>query len=95
MKKLIVDVRYNLGDFKVEGALLDLIEGVAYIQNFYDEFYPEIENFTQDQVLHALLKVCEIERLRGTSGSISNIDSFVREQVFDILLRERENKNKV
>lgn len=88
MKKLIVDTRYNLGDFQVEGDLLDLIEGVAYIQNFYQEDYDE--PFSQNQILNALLRVLEIERLRGTLGNINNIDSFVREQVHDILLRDRE-----
>lgn len=72
----------------VQGDLMELVRGVNYIANFYND----IEGFTFDNVLRTLLKVLEIERLRGTSGDIRNIDSFVREQVFDILTRELDNQ---
>jgi hypothetical protein len=74
-------------DLLVWGDLMELVRGVNYIM----EFYNDIEGFTSDNVLRTLLKVLEIERLRGTSGSIDNIDSYVREQVFDILTRELDN----
>lgn len=72
----------------VQGDLMELVRGVNYIANFYND----IEGFTFDNILRTLLKVLEIERLRGTSGDIRNIDSFVREQVFDILTRELDNQ---
>ena len=71
----------------VQGDLMELVRGVNYITDFYSN----VEGFTSDNVLRTLLKVLEIERLRGTSGDIQNIDSFVREQVFDILTRELDN----
>lgn len=74
-------------DLLVWGDLMELVRGVNYIM----EFYNDIEGFTSNNVLRTLLKVLEIERLRGTSGSIQNIDSFVREQVFEILTRELDN----
>ena len=74
-------------DLLVWGDLMELVRGVNYIM----EFYNDIEGFTSDNVLRTLLKVLEIERLRGTSGSIDNIDSYVREQEFDILTRELDN----
>jgi len=74
-------------DLLVWGDLMELVRGVNYIM----EFYNDIEGFTSDNVLRTILKVLEIERLRGTSGSIDNIDSYVREQVFDILTRELDN----
>lgn len=74
-------------DLLVWGDLMELVRGVNYIM----EFYNDIEGFTSDNILRTLLKVLEIERLRGTSGSIDNIDSYVREQVFDILTRELDN----
>tara|TARA_A100001201_G_C4072955_1_gene196397 strand:- start:169 stop:474 length:306 start_codon:yes stop_codon:yes gene_type:complete len=74
-------------DLLVWGDLMELVRGVNYIM----EFYNDVEGFTSDNVLRTLLKVLEIERLRGTLGSMQNIDSFVREQVFDILTRELDN----
>jgi len=74
-------------DLLVWGDLMELVRGVNYIM----EFYNDIEGFTSDNILRTLLKVLEIERLRGTSGSIDNIDSYVREQVFEILTRELDN----
>tara|TARA_A100001011_G_C13918517_1_gene678112 strand:- start:59 stop:346 length:288 start_codon:yes stop_codon:yes gene_type:complete len=91
--KLEIEVNTDLEDFKVEGDLLSLIEGVAYIQ----EVYKEYEGFTQDKILETIIKVLDIERLRGIDNkkyyySFYNIDSFVREQVFDIITRELDNE---
>ena len=83
----ITDESYGNKDLLVQGDLMELVRGVNYIM----DFYKDIEGFTSDNVLRTLLKVLEIERLRGTAGSIQNIDSFVREQVFDILTRELDN----
>ena len=91
--KLEIEVNTDLEDFKVEGDLLSLIEGVAYIQ----EVYKEYEGFTQDKILETIIKVLDIERLRGIDNKryyydFYNIDSFVREQVFDIITRELDNE---
>ena len=91
--KLEIEVNTDLEDFKVEGDLLSLIEGVAYIQ----EVYKGYEGFTQDKILETIIKVLDIERLRGIDNkkyyySFYNIDSFVREQVFDIITRELDNE---
>ena len=91
--KLEIGVNTDLEDFKVEGDLLSLIEGVAYIQ----EVYKQYEGFTQDKILETIIKVLDIERLRGIDNkkyyySFYNIDSFVREQAFDIITRELDNE---
>ena len=91
--KLEIKLNTNVEDFEVEGDLLSLITGVAYIQNFYKEY----EGFTQDKILETIIKVLDIERLRGIDNeeyyySFYNIDSFVREQVFDIITRELDNE---
>jgi hypothetical protein len=93
MNKIEIETRHNVNGFKVEGDLLSLIEGVAYIQNCYKEY----EGFTQDKILETIIKVLDIERLRGIDNkkyyySFYNIDSFVREQVFDIITRELDNE---
>ena len=70
----------------IEGELLNLVEGVNYIENaYYDQ-----EGFTQDNILKAVFKVLEIERLRGIWDGTYNIDTFIRENVFDIISREME-----
>ena len=91
--KLEIKLNTNVEDFEVESDLLSLITGVAYIQNFYKEY----EGFTQDKILETIIKVLDIERLRGIDNkryyySFYNIDSFVREQVFDIITRELDNE---
>ena len=93
MNKLEIKTNYDLSNFKVEGDLLSLIEGVAYIQNCYKEY----EGFTQDKILETIIKVLDIERLRGIHNvryyyNFYNIDSIVREQVFDIITRELDNE---
>ena len=77
----------------IEGDLKGLVDGVHYIQ----EFYSDKVGFTQDRILQALIKVMEIERLRGFNDKrgvyhdFSNVDSFVREQVFELITRELDN----
>jgi len=77
----------NTGEIlNIEGELLNLVEGVNYIENvYYDQ-----KGFTQDNILKAVFKVLEIERLRGIWDGTYNIDSFIRENVFDIISREME-----
>jgi hypothetical protein len=91
MNKIEIKTNYDLSNFKVEGDLLSLIEGVAYIQNFYKEY----EGFTQDKILETIIKVLDIERLQAfhSVGYYNNfsIDSLVREQVFAIITRELDN----
>ena len=53
MNKIEIETRHNVNGFKVEGDLLSLIEGVAYIQNCYKEY----EGFTQDKILETIIKV--------------------------------------
>ena len=78
----------NTGEIlNIEGELLNLVEGVNYIENvYYDQ-----KGFTQDNILKAVFKVLEIERLRGIWDGTYNVDSFIRENVFDIISREMEN----
>ncbi len=64
MSKINIETKYDLNNFKVEGDLLSLIEGVAYIQNFYQD----CENFTQDKILKNNIKVLVIEELRAIKG---------------------------
>jgi hypothetical protein len=60
MNKLEIKTNYDLSNFKVEGDLLSLIEGVAYIQNCYKEY----EGFTQDKILETIIvyksNVCKL-----------------------------------
>ena len=93
MNKIEIETRHNINNFKVEGDLLSLIEGVAYIQQAYKEY----EGFTQDKILETIIKVLDIERLRGIHNvryyyNFYNIDTIVREQVFDIITRELDNE---
>ena len=91
--KLEIKLNTNVEDFEVEVDLLSLITGVAYIQNFYKEY----EGFTQDKILETIIKVLDIDRLRGIHNvryyyNFYNIDTIVREQVFDIITRELDNE---
>lgn len=69
---------------RIQGDLMDLVRGVNYIC----DFYRGKKGFTQDKVLAAILKVMEIQRLRGFNETFYDIDSFIREQVFEIITRE-------
>jgi hypothetical protein len=52
MNKIEIETRHNINGFKVEGDLLSLIEGVAYIQNCYKEY----EGFTQDKIIFKMYR---------------------------------------
>ena len=79
-------------------------EGVEYILEFYKDKQlltkQEIETTTsngeaeiiaRNKILHAIIKVIQIQNLRGFDQGFYNIDSFVREEVFDIITRELDN----
>ena len=80
-------------------------EGVEYILEFYKDKQlltkQEIETTTsngeaeiiaRNKILHAIIKVIQIQNLRGFDQGFYNIDSFVREEVFDIITRELDNE---
>ena len=72
----------------LENDLLDLVEGINYIC----DFYRNKKGFDQNKVLDTFIKVREIERLRGFNTSQSfSIDSVSREQVFELVTREMDN----
>ena len=71
----------------VQGELMELVRGVNYIMRFYND----IEGMTSDNILKTIIKVLEIERLRGIGDNSFSVDSFIRENVFDILTRELDN----
>ena len=85
--------------------LKELNEGVEYILEFYNDKQlltkQEIETTTsngeaeiiaRNKILHAIIKVIQIQNLRGFEEGFYSIDSFVREQVFDIITRELDNE---
>jgi len=79
---------YGNEELIVQGELMELVRGVNYIMRFYGE----IEGMTSDNVLKTIIKVLEIERLRGIGDNSFSVDSFIRENVFDILVRELDNQ---
>ena len=85
--------------------LEELNEGVEYILEFYKDKQlltkQEVETTTsngeaeiiaRNKILHAIIKVIQIQNLRGFDQGFYNIDSFVREVVFDIITRELDNE---
>ena len=74
-------------DLLVRGELMELVRGVNYIM----EFYNGKDGFDSNNVLKALLKAYEIERLRGIGEQSFSVDSFLRESVFDIITRQLDN----
>lgn len=74
-------------DLLVWGDLMELVRGVNYIM----EFYNGKDGFDSNNVLKALLKAYEIERLRGIGEQSFSVDSFLRESVFDIITRQLDN----
>ena len=79
-------------------------EGEEYILEFYKDKQlltkQEIETTTsngeaeiiaRNKILHAIIKVIQIQNLRGFEQGFYSIDSFVREEVFDIITRELDN----
>ena len=82
-----------------------LTGGVEYILEFYKDKQlltkQEIETTTsngeaeiiaRNKILHAIIKVIQIQNLRGFDQGFDCIDSFVREEVFDIITRELDNE---
>ena len=78
---------YGNEELIVQGELMELVRGVNYIMRFYED----IEGMTSDNILKTIIKVLEIERLRGIGDNSFSVDSFIRENVFDILTRELDN----
>ena len=73
-----------------QGSQLEgLINGVEYIINYYDEL--QGIQLSSDEVFNAILDVMQIERLQRHDQDFTNIDSFVREQVFELIRRDRDN----
>tara|TARA_B100001057_G_C22603663_1_gene853808 strand:+ start:587 stop:856 length:270 start_codon:yes stop_codon:yes gene_type:complete len=66
-----------------------LIQGVNYIVSYYQEL--QGIKLTQDEVFNAILDVIQIEKLQRHDQDFSNVDSFVREQVFELIRRDRDN----
>ena len=75
-------------ELEIQGELMELVRGVNYVMSCYKD----TEGFTSDNVLKTIIKVLEIERLRGIGDNSFSVDSFIRENVFDILTRELDNK---
>ena len=73
-----------------QGSQLEgLINGVEYIINYYDSLHGW--KLSSDEVFNAILDVIQIERLQRHDQDFTNIDSFVREQVFELIRRDRDN----
>ena len=73
-----------------KGSQLEgLINGVDYIMNYYSEL--QGIKLSSDEVFNAILDVMQIERLQRHDQDFTNIDSFVREQVFELIRRDRDN----
>ena len=86
-KAYFIQDDYGNEELIVQGELMELVRGVNYIMRFYDD----IEGMTSDNILKTIIKVFEIERLRGIGDNSFSVDSFIRENVFDILTRELDN----
>jgi len=86
-KAYFIQDDYGNEELIVQGELMELVRGVNYIMRFYDD----IEGMTSDNILKTVIKVLEIERLRGIGDNSFSVDSFIRENVFDILTRELDN----
>ena len=66
-----------------------MIQGVNYIMSYYEDLHGW--KLTQDEVFNALLDVMQIERLQRHDQDFNNVDSYVREQVFELIRRDRDN----
>ena len=86
-KAYFIQDDYGNEQLIVQGELMELVRGVNYIMRFYED----IEGMTSDNILKNIIKVLEIERLRGIGDDSFSVDSFIRENVFDILTRELDN----
>lgn len=87
-KKYLLHDDYGNQELEIQGELMELIRGVNYIMRFYGE----VEGFTSDNILKTIIKVLEIERLRGIGDESFSVDSFIRENVYIILTRELDNE---
>ena len=73
-----------------EGSQLHgLIQGVNYIISYYESLHGW--KLKQDEVFNAILDVIQIERLQRHDQDFNNIDSYVREEVFELIRRDRDN----
>ena len=79
---------YGNNKLIVQGELMELVRGVNYIM----DVYKDIEGMTSDNILKTIIKVLEVERLRGFGNDSFSVDSIVRENVYDILMRELDNQ---
>ena len=70
-------------ELEVQGTLMEIVRGVNYIQ----EFYKDDHEWSQTTILNAVLRVAQIEKLKW-NNDFTSIDSFFREQVYEILMRE-------
>ena len=87
-KAYYINDDYGNNELIVQGELMELVRGVNYIMRFYED----IEGMTSDNILKTIIKVLEVERLRGFGNDSFSVDSVVRENVFDILTRELDNQ---
>ena len=87
-KAYFIQDDYGNEELIVQGELMELVRGVNYIMGFYKD----IEGMTSDNILKTIIKVLEVERLRGFGNDSFSVDSIVRENVYDILMRELDNQ---
>lgn len=67
-------------ELEIQGTLMGMVRGVNYIQDFYENDH----KWSQTEILNAVLKVAQIEKLKWDNDFLS-VDSFFREQVYEIL----------
>ena len=79
---------YGNEELIVQGELMELVRGVNYIMRVYED----IEGMTSDNILKSIIKVLVIERLRVIVDNSFSVDSFIRENVYHILMRELDNQ---
>ena len=70
-------------ELEIQGTLMEIVRGVNYIQ----EFYKNDREWSQTTILSAVFKVAQIEKLKWNNDFLS-IDSFFREQVYEILTQD-------
>jgi hypothetical protein len=70
-------------ELEIQGALMQMVRGVNYIQSFYKDDH----EWSQTEILSAVLRVAQVEKLKW-NNEFEGVDSFFREQVYEILMRE-------
>jgi len=70
-------------ELEVQGTLMEIVRGVNYIQSFYKDDH----EWSQTEILSAVLRVAQVEKLKW-NNEFEGVDSFFREQVYEILMRE-------